>query len=135
MPGAFPHYTAASQRLIEIEAAHDRALAEQELDAIHREAEVEPQQRVVRRPRIDYAAEPMKNWPVDMLRAYEGREPAEALPPVQRRILVRLLHRRGWTDAEVADRLRMTLYTAARIRSDLRLPANLSGLIEFRATA
>jgi transcriptional regulator with GAF, ATPase, and Fis domain len=132
---ASARYADSSWHVLEIEARHDRALAEQELAAILRERDAMPHQHVTRAPRINYAAEPIYRWPVDMQNALHGKEPAEALPTEQRHALVRVLHRRGWTDAEVAERLQMTLYTAARIRQHLRLPANLTTQIEWRAVA
>jgi transcriptional regulator with GAF, ATPase, and Fis domain len=128
-------YRRESARLIEVEALHDRHLAELELRAIRREQAAMPHQHVKRAPRIDYAAEPIHRWPIEMQNVIHGKEPAEALPTHQRQVIVRVLHRRGWTDADVADRLRMTLYTAARIRQDLRLPPNLTTHVEWRAVA
>lgn len=56
--------------------------------------------------------------------ARNGHLPAEALPTLLRHQLVRELHNYGWTDLEIADHTRMTLYTAARIRDFLRLRPN-----------
>ncbi|ROP36266.1 hypothetical protein [Saccharothrix texasensis] len=53
-----------------------------------------------------------------------GREPAEALPTDQRAQLVDGLVRGGLTDTEIAERLHMTTYTAARIRERLQLHPN-----------
>lgn len=53
-----------------------------------------------------------------------GQIPAEALSPPDRDRLVRLLHRRGWTDTQIAVHTFMTTYTTARIRSRLRLAPN-----------
>lgn len=49
-----------------------------------------------------------------------GREPAESLPTVERARLVAELHDAGWTDQQIADHTRMTLYTTARIRRRVR---------------
>jgi hypothetical protein len=46
-----------------------------------------------------------------------GDEPAESLSQEARRALVGLLAGRGWSDREIAEHTRMTLYTTARIRS------------------
>lgn len=56
--------------------------------------------------------------------ALAGREPAEALCSADRLRLVGQLHRAGYTDVEVASRCRMSTYTAARLRTALRLPPN-----------
>ncbi len=56
--------------------------------------------------------------------AFAGRLPAEALSPKDRRLLVRQLVAAGLTDREIATRTRWTLYTAARIRESIPLPAN-----------
>lgn len=53
-----------------------------------------------------------------------GQIPAEQLPTLEREHLVRLLHRRGWTDLQIAVHTRMTLYTTVRIRERLGLSAN-----------
>lgn len=53
-----------------------------------------------------------------------GELPAEVLPPDARAQLVAELHRRGWTDTEIATHTRMTTYTTARIRDALLLPSN-----------
>lgn len=54
-----------------------------------------------------------------------GREPAEALATADRWRLVAELHRLGWSDVQIAEHCRMTLYTTARLRADLLgLPAN-----------
>lgn len=50
-----------------------------------------------------------------------GREPAEVLPAEEREQLVRELHGLRWTDQQIADHTRMTLYTTARIRARLEL--------------
>lgn len=55
-----------------------------------------------------------------------GRMPAEALPTEARHQLVRrLVVDEGCTDVEVAQRLTMTTYTAARIRTALHLRPGL----------
>lgn len=51
--------------------------------------------------------------------ALAGDLPAEALTPYDRRVLVDLLYRRGYSDQQIAAHTRWTLYTAARIRADL----------------
>lgn len=56
----------------------------------------------------------------------EGRLPAEVLPTALRERLVRALHRRGWTDPEIATYTCMTTYTTARIRQRLALRPNRS---------
>lgn len=53
-----------------------------------------------------------------------GQLPAEALPTTDREQLIRVLHRRGWTDVEIAVHTSMTTYTTARIRSRIRLSPN-----------
>ena len=58
------------------------------------------------------------------LAALDGREPAEALTTRDRATLVFELHWSGFTDFEIAERCRMTLYTTARIRDRIGLPAN-----------
>lgn len=56
--------------------------------------------------------------------AVNGRVPAEALPTHLRWQLVADLHRRGWTDLEIAVHTFMTTYTTARIRESLGLRPN-----------
>ena len=56
-----------------------------------------------------------------------GRLPAESLSQRDRDDLVRALHSRGWTDAEIADHCRMSLYTAGRILDRLELTPNANG--------
>lgn len=58
--------------------------------------------------------------------AKNGLLPAEALPTRLRWWLVSELHRDGFTDVEIAERTRMTTYTAARIRAALGLDPNRS---------
>jgi hypothetical protein len=53
-----------------------------------------------------------------------GQLPAEALSTADRDRLVRLLHRRGWTDTQIAVHTSMTTYTTVRIRSRLGLSPN-----------
>lgn len=53
-----------------------------------------------------------------------GQIPAERLPTDDRERLVRLLHRRGWTDSQIGQHCSMTTYTTARIRSRLGLGPN-----------
>lgn len=55
----------------------------------------------------------------------EGRAPAETLPTAQRSLLVRVLHSRGFTDLEIAEHTRMSLYTTARIRQRCELLPNI----------
>lgn len=52
---------------------------------------------------------------------WRGDAPAEALPPGWRDQLVYELWSAGWTDQQIADHTRMTLYTAARIRDRMGL--------------
>jgi hypothetical protein len=54
-------------------------------------------------------------------RVLAGLDPAEVLPTEQRTQLVGGLVRAGLTDTEIAERLLMTTYTAARIRAALHL--------------
>jgi hypothetical protein len=56
--------------------------------------------------------------------ARDGREPAEALPTLARARLVVELHRRGWTDVEIATWTRQTTFTTAEIRGRLGLLPN-----------
>jgi hypothetical protein len=55
----------------------------------------------------------------------DGREPADILRSSWRDELVHKLHRRGWTDVEIATHTRMTTYTTARIRSRMKLQPNV----------
>lgn len=56
--------------------------------------------------------------------ALSGELPAEILSPADRGALMRALVGRGWTDQQIADHTRWTLYTVRRIREDrLILPA------------
>ena len=59
--------------------------------------------------------------------ARDGAEPADALTPHDRRLLVELLHELGWTDLEISRHTRMTLYTTARLRDELWLRPNPEG--------
>lgn len=56
--------------------------------------------------------------------ALAGREPAEALPPRERRQLVAQLVAAGWTDADMAAHTRWSTYTVARVRGGLGLAPN-----------
>lgn len=56
-------------------------------------------------------------------RCWDGIEPAEALPTRDREDLVWQMHELGWSDAEIAEHTRMSLYTTARIRDRLGLAA------------
>jgi hypothetical protein len=58
--------------------------------------------------------------------ALNGDWPAEALSTADRARLVRILHKRGWTDVEIAVHTRMTTYTTGRIRARLGLAPNTS---------
>ncbi|MCU1647121.1 MAG: hypothetical protein JWN03_7396 [Nocardia sp.] len=58
-------------------------------------------------------------------RVEAGELPAEVLTPRDRRLLVRQLVADGHTDREIAARTGWTLYTTARIRDALMLPANI----------
>lgn len=54
----------------------------------------------------------------------DGRDVAEALTTRQRELVVVILHGYGWDDAMIADHVRSTRYTIARIRTRLLLPDN-----------
>jgi len=56
--------------------------------------------------------------------ALAGKTPGEALSPYDRRVLLSVLHRRGYSDRQIADHTRWTLYTTARIREHIGLDAN-----------
>ena len=56
--------------------------------------------------------------------ALEGHLVAEELSRDLRHALILLLHRQGWTDQEIAEHTRTTLYTTARIRDYLGLNPN-----------
>jgi hypothetical protein len=60
----------------------------------------------------------------DYVAARNGQLPAEALPTHLRWRLVAELNKAGWTDDEIADRTRMTAYTAGRIREGMGLAPN-----------
>lgn len=70
----------------------------------------------MRRPRL--------SSPVQYRACLDGLAPAEVLPAADRERLVWVLHRRGWTDLEIASHTSMTTYTTARIRSRLGLEPN-----------
>lgn len=70
---------------------------------------------------VDLAA-PRAHWRL-WQRCMEGKEPAESLPTKDREDLVWQLHERHWSDKEIADHTRMTLYTTVRIRERLGLAA------------
>ncbi len=57
-------------------------------------------------------------------RCWEGTEPAEALPTRDREDLVWQMHELGWSDVQIAEHTRMSLYTTARIRNRLGLSAS-----------
>lgn len=57
-------------------------------------------------------------------RCLAGHEPAEVLSMGERELLVAELVTAGWTDQQVSDHTRMTLYTTARIRARLELSPN-----------
>ena len=57
-------------------------------------------------------------------RCVRGEVVAEQVSTHARELAVSWLHRRGCTDAQVAARIRMSTYTAARIRTRLRLAAH-----------
>ena len=66
-------------------------------------------------------------WPVcgrQLAAALAGREPAEALPPRERRQLVRQLVADGMTDVELAAHTGWSTYTVARLRRGLGLAPN-----------
>lgn len=54
---------------------------------------------------------------------WAGQEPAELLDPRERELLLFELWQARWTDEEIAQHTRMTLYTTCRIRERLGLPA------------
>jgi hypothetical protein len=74
--------------------------------------------------RTRYRAPTGPRRPVQYQAALRGREPAEALLPADRELLVRTLVEWGWTDLSIAELTRMTLYTTCRIRERIGLPAN-----------
>jgi hypothetical protein len=53
--------------------------------------------------------------------AWQGAEPADALTPHDRHVLVARLWERNWTDSRIAGHTQMTLATTARIRMELGL--------------
>ncbi|KJK46347.1 hypothetical protein UK23_23820 [Lentzea aerocolonigenes] len=57
-------------------------------------------------------------------RCLRGDLLADELTTRARELAVTWLHRRSLPDAEIATRLGLTTYTAARIRARLRLPVN-----------
>lgn len=57
--------------------------------------------------------------------ALAGKIPGEALSAYDRRVLVSVLHSRGYSDRQIADRTQWTLYTTARIRDHIGLDPNL----------
>lgn len=67
------------------------------------------------------ASPPQRLHPALYRLCLAGREPAESLPTAERSALVAELHGLRWTDQEIADHTRMTLYTTARIRARLGL--------------
>lgn len=66
----------------------------------------------------------MDPWRHHYRAALAGDLPAEALPTHVRARLVADLHRHGWSDLQIADHTRQTLYTTARIRYRLGLAPN-----------
>jgi hypothetical protein len=62
--------------------------------------------------------------PSGYLDARLGHEPAEALGRDDRWRLVAELHGLGWSDEQIAEHTRQTLYTTCRIRSRIGLSAN-----------
>lgn len=56
--------------------------------------------------------------------ALAGEIPGESLTSHDRRVLVKALHDRGYTDVQIATHTQWTTYTAARIRIELGLHAN-----------
>jgi len=71
-----------------------------------------------------YLAQRLLDSPVHFDRALEGTLPAEALSPYDRRVLVDILYRRGYSDRQIAAHTGWTLYTAARIRAELYTDPN-----------
>ncbi|MGI8310698.1 hypothetical protein [Saccharopolyspora hattusasensis] len=57
-------------------------------------------------------------------RCLSGELVAEELSTSARELVVAWLHARGCTDVQIAERCRMTTYTAGRIRSRLGLPSH-----------
>jgi hypothetical protein len=118
-------YSEAKAVAIRIAAARDRRQAAVELAALKLDAPTwrdDPEDtRRTRTPR-DYLREPRRHWPLAMQAAYAGDEPGDALPTDQRHALVVVLHGEGYTDIDIAIRLRLTTYTATRIREALELP-------------
>lgn len=62
--------------------------------------------------------------PLQYRLAMRGDEPAEALVPADRELLVRTLVEWGWRDVRIAELTRMTTYTTCRIRERIGLAAN-----------
>lgn len=62
--------------------------------------------------------------PLQYRLALRGQEPAEALVPADRELLVRTLVGWGWRDLRIAELTSMTTYTTARIRERLGLAAH-----------
>lgn len=109
---------------LDVHVLADRQAARLELSAMQLDPPVWK-----RRTPVDYANVAVRHWPILMQGAYRGDEPADALPTAERHALVRVLHRRGMTDVEIAKRLRLSTYTAARIRGAiLGLEANPDGV-------
>lgn len=67
-------------------------------------------------------------WPRTFAAVMAGEEPADALTSGDRRLLVARLWEQGMTDVEVAEVTRMTMFSSARIRTELDLPANVVGV-------
>lgn len=63
----------------------------------------------------------LPDHPLQYRAALAGREPAEALTTRDRHRLVALFIDAGMSDVEIANRTRMTTYTANRIRREVFL--------------
>lgn len=66
---------------------------------------------------------PRSGWHV-WRRCWEGREPAESLASQDREDMIYHLHRHGWSDLDMAQLTRLSLYTTGRIRDRLGLQPN-----------
>lgn len=78
--------------------------------------------RIPRAPKQKQLPRPQR--PLQFRLALNGEEPAEALTAHDRRLIIARLHRRGWTDLEIAVLTRTTTYTTARIRHAIGLRPN-----------
>lgn len=89
----------------------------------HRRLDESPCQRCSDAQALHAARKPWlrAEQPIRYRAALDGREVAEALTPTDRARLVATLHRRGWSDQEIAVHCRMSLFVAAEIRERLGL--------------